>query len=220
MYIPKKILRFFGLFCLSYFLLYFFLSLPAVFNAQMQFLKASGKTVTKNFLPKAYFDIDVREKPEQETAAQFFLIFANQKEVDKALAESRRKGRQAVQLDVRQRGLYIERFWVLPLAFLLSLVLLTPVHWQKKLTGLSVCLGIFLIYELFRLFIYAFNYIAAERIGIYELDGFTFEFVNMLYENLAIGSTLILLTFLWVAVFFKKSDWRKMLVRMGGTAAV
>ncbi len=105
-------------------------------------------------------------------------------------------------------------FFILPMSFLLSLIIASPVRLKQKL--IAILLG-FIVLQLFIYLKFAFTVLAypEDRFAFILLPGFIRSVINLgsdvFVHKMEAGSNLIMSVFIWLAVTFRKKDYSQFL---------
>lgn len=214
MTLVKSLLKYFGLFLLVYFTLTGITYIPTVKTAIAPVGIAYTKGVMNTFYSKAYTDIQSsREEP--INVYHLIVSFQNQKTVDKAIAEARKQRAPSVKLDTKFFDFFIDIKFLFPFLFIVSLIIITPVPWKRKLLGLAISLALVLVFITIGLcFVTSYNMANAD-IGIYDLSDSTLALYKKLgtIVNPMTDMTFALLVYL--SVFFRKEDFKKAMGSIG-----
>ncbi len=103
-------------------------------------------------------------------------------------------------------------FFILPMTFLLSLIIVSPVRLKQKL--IALLLG-FVIIQLFIYMKFALTVLAypEDKFALILLPSFIRSVVNLgadvFVHKMAAGSNLIMSVFIWLAVTFRRKDLTK-----------
>ena len=207
--ILKPVLKFFGIFCLSYILLYFALGKGPAHQAHRSFFMTISEPFLQAMLPKT--TLSLKEGIREEFAAenQINVLYNNKEELDRLIAEAR-KNPNAKELQIKsyETTLLFQEGVIIPIIFLLSLIIATPLKWKEKLMAILVGLLCMYIFILFKTWIYTLHTISVEKIGVYEFTPPLSSIVSFFGKNLRIGASTIVGTLIWVLVAVRKTDWR------------
>ena len=141
-----------------------------------------------------------RSKPDVQT-----IVYLMNKE------EFERKKAANTPVNVR----FIEDNWLndyLPVAFLIALIIASPIGWKRMLAALALGLlviHVFIFIGMWFSFLYNFNINPALQ--VLELKGISEKLVSFFYELLSKnpGTGVIMAIITWVLVSFNFSDWKR-----------
>ena len=218
MFPVKSILKRLLFFCLGYLALLLFFNIPGVRNAGTDLYSSGADVFLSTLLPQGFIHAERSQKVEAEGLGVVRVLFGNQQKVDKQMAEAKQTGQQTASLDLRDFQVRSEEFFVMPLIFFLSLLLITPVTWRKKLIGAAWGLPLLLFFTWVKLLCYTLYHFTEFPTGVYELSGLSFRLVSFVFDYLKMGANLLAATLVWVLVAFRFSDWRKILGEIGASA--
>lgn len=166
------------------------------------------------FYKKAYSNIK-SSKDVPPNPYHLIVSFQNDKTVQKAIAEARKNRSPKVNLDTKFFDFHIDIKLLFPFLFLLSLIIITPVPWQRKLKGLAISFLIMYLFITMGLcFVTSYN-IASANIGIYEVSDSTLAFYKKLGTIVNPMTDMTFAMLLWILVFFRKDDFKKVLEGFG-----
>lgn len=163
----------------------------------------TGKLLT-SLLPDAIFISDPNRIAQEEISSQITLAYANRAAITKAVRRSGEVG-----MDVRLLNYEIDPIFLMGTFFFVSLVLISPISWQRK--GISLLIGGTILYLLNSLLLYTFaiQRISEASIGIYELSTQKATFFKTLSDVLNNANIFVLPLIIWGLVTFRRGDLRK-----------
>lgn len=203
--IRKYLFRYFLPFCLLYGALIGTSYISGVRSAWFSFARSHTEGVMNIVLPKAMFITDpARLGVKEEGVENFTVAFANRKAVD----DARRSKSQTVEVDFRNFKLNITEFFLMPLFFLFSLIIITPISWKRKGIALLVGLGILYLFKCFHLYIVGLYQLDQSQLGVYELGEAAKSMVARLRLTLHTALAFVLPVFIWIGVCFRIDDWK------------
>ncbi len=204
--IRRYLLRYFLPFCLLYGALIGTSYLSGVRSAWFSFARSHTEGALNTVLPKAMFITDpARMGIKEEGHENFTIAFANRQAVEDA---RKVKGKKTVNVDFRNFKLNITEFYLMPLFFLFTLILITPISWKRK--GIALFLGLLLLYlfKCFHLYIVGLYQLDQSQLGVYELGQTGKTIVGRLRLTLHTALAFILPVFIWIGVCFRTDDWK------------
>jgi hypothetical protein len=134
-----------------------------------------------------------------------------QEKIDEKIEEARRLGKTDLEVPYRFISYQIFEFFVVPMIFLLSLIIATPMSNTSKLKQGAIAVGVMLAFLLLKLYILTLFSVSKARIDVYELGDGAMNFLLTLVSILTMGFSIILAFFLWLVFVFRKSDLRRLL---------
>ena len=97
--------------------------------------------------------------------------------------------------------------FTIPLLFLISIFIATPIAVRQKLKGLLWSAIILLVFLLFKVLLLALFNISNARIGVYELTDASMSSLNTLISMFSLGFSMSLALILWLIWGFRKSSF-------------
>lgn len=212
MQLLKPFLKFLGIFCLSYILLYWILGTGAILDVHRStFTNVSGSFI-KSTLSKASFTIKEGAKGDPATENEIKILFNNKAELERLIEEAKKQAPSQRQLTIESEEtsiLFVEAV-LIPLIFLISLILATPMNWKSKLKALAFGILLMYLFIFFKIWVYMLFIIYKATIGIYEFTSPVSNIISLLGNNLRIGASTIFGTLIWVLVAVRNSRWKEL----------
>ena len=208
-YLP--IAKYLGAFLLIYFLLFGIFSIPSVAEGATNTYRKITQPIFQAIYPDAYLrlDPDPAKKPNPNLIR---VIYSSQAEVDRQIQFARQRGDNRINMSGISYDLYFNLLFTTYIIYLITLIIITPIHWKSKLW--AVCLGsvIFFIFTVFKVAILLLNLFNKSATDMYKLGDFGTAFVERLAVLLgSLGFSAFIVILIWVLVAFRKSNWRKLL---------
>ena len=212
MQLLKPFLKFLGIFCLSYILLYWVLGSGTILDSHRSFFTKFSGSFIESTLSKTSFTFKEGIKGDAATENEIIILFNNKAELQRLIEDAKKKAPSERQLTINseETSIFFVEAVLIPLIFVISLILATPLTWKGKLKALA--LGILLIYFFifFKIWVYLLYIISAAKIGIYEFTSPVSNIVSLLGNNLRIGASTIFGTLIWVLVAVRNSSWKEL----------
>ncbi|NOT37761.1 MAG: hypothetical protein HOP11_10330 [Saprospiraceae bacterium] len=202
----KDIFRFAGLFILCYFVCIFLYRVDFVKSMINKPLRSYSVGWISSFLPSA-------EISQQNIAgksgidAEMYLIYGNPILIEKAKKEAKQSGQAYATIPTKSMELHLFEMFVVPVFFLISLFIATPLILKEKMKGLLISLLIIFMFISIKLICLSTFEISNSRIGIYELGDSEMKTLSILLGVFSLGFTLMLSFILWLVFGFKKSNF-------------
>ncbi len=200
------ILRFAGWFVLTYLVLlicYQSSFVSSVINITIRDLSTS---MVSTVLPSA--DISQQNlKGKSNGSSDMYLVYGNPYLIQKAKEEAKTSGQAYASIPTKSLELHLFEMFVVPLFFLISLFIATPMVWKEKLKAFGISTGLVLVFILIKLVILVQFEISNARIGIYEFGDTGMKIMARCLSIFSLGFTLMLSFILWLAFGFRKSKF-------------
>lgn len=207
------------IFCASYAALFGVLGIPAIQHGVADLFSGVAKPLMGLLLPKAYLHVERERKEDLEALHLVRVLFGNQQQVAEQMEGARKAGQQKASLSLQEFKIKMDDFLVMPLVFFLSLLVITPVPWQRKVAGAlwgSLLIGLFSWVKL--LFYTLYNF-AQFPTGVYEITGLGYQMAAFVHDYVKMGANILFATLVWALVAFRQSDWQKVLNAISGQPA-
>ena len=203
--IRRYLFRYFLPMCLLYGALIGTSYISGVRSAWFSFARSHTEMTLSTVLPKAMFITDpARMGIKEEDQERFTVAFANKQAVD----DARRSKSKTVQVEFKNFSLNITEFFLMPLFFLFSLIIITPISLKRKGIALLVGLLILYLFKCFHLYVVGLYQLDQSQLGIYTLGDTTQMIVSRLRLTLHTALAFVLPVFIWIGVCFRMDDWK------------
>lgn len=206
----KPIIRFALFFILSYFVLTATVNWTGLDGTLNGFFRGLSKTT----LNMTFSDLKFNTKPSREGGAlddnKMIVEFEwTEEKIERAIEEARRRRQADLEVPYRFISYQIFEFFIVPLLFLLSLIIATPMGNKAKLRSGAIALGLMLLFMLIKLYILTLFSVSKARIDVYELGDGAMNFLLTIVSLLTMGFSIMLAFFLWLVFVFRQSDLRQ-----------
>lgn len=171
--------------------LYAVLMLPWFDDAYASAFRAGANVFFRNVgdTGRAYFRPNSVEHPTEDTTVEFGNLRVP-------------GARGAFEIDTRNMG-------YLATAFLISLILATPIPWSRRLIGLLIGLALISVFAAFRLYLQLVDvYSQSNPLSVYTLSPFWQKGLLILKKVLSMTPVTMYIApvFVWILVCFRRSD--------------
>jgi len=213
----RKLIQFLLLFFVAYGVTVFIMSSGPVKPALHGFYKNTSVGVTELFLSRTEVQSQFGQDGRRKDYDRFLIrIGASQEEIQKRINEARRAGLSEISNPVCDIPFKPFEFYTVPLVFILSLLLVTPMSVKQKVIKLAIGLMLMLSYLWLKFLIqvlFSINFI--YPIGMYEFGSFGKDMLEFLSQAMTMGLSIILGVIIWLALSFRQlpADQLKQLFR-------
>ncbi len=208
--LTKRLLLFLLFFVLSYLFLYFLVNTESINRLNASFLETTALSTVQTLLPKAKYEHRVDFT---ETRTILVLGFVNKEKLQEMIAEAKAKGAKTLDFDVEEVRYYVDYF-VLPLIFLFSLIIATPISIKQKLLALLWGFLLFTAYYVFKIFLFMLMHISTNNIGIYDFgEGFE-SALKSLTRVMELNFSMLMAVLIWLLVALSKSNWKEIILQL------
>jgi hypothetical protein len=202
----KDILKFVLIFIVSYGSFIYLFSLPSV----QLFINRSFRTVVefsvKQALPKAYIDTQEDQNTDAPFNPNIFYIIYGNPEVIKAEKNFAEKQQlKEYTISTYSIQFYIFELFTVPVVFLISLFVATPLQWKILLRSILISMLILFALIIGKCILLTLFMIANLKIGVYNLNETTLYIVYRVAMMLRLGLSIIVVFCLWLMFGFKNS---------------
>ncbi|MEP7196335.1 MAG: hypothetical protein ABI851_07420 [Saprospiraceae bacterium] len=202
----KAIIRFAITFVISYGLCLFMFQTNLLSGIINRFNKAVCTSWISTTLPSADISTqDINDKT--KSASDIYLVYGNPLLIQKAKEEARQSKQAYATLPTKSMELHLFEMFVVPLFFILSLFVATPIAWKEKLKGLVISFVLLYAVILLKLLMLSLFEISNSRIGVYELGDSSMNLLSKVLGIFTLGLSLSLAFILWLIFGFRKSSF-------------
>lgn len=201
----NKLLLFLGMFFLAYALIIIAMSSGFLKPALHSFYKNSSIAVAEGILGRSEIQSQFERDGRTMNYDRFIIrIGANEAEIQRRIAEARKLMLKEISNPVCDIPFKPFEFYTVPLAFILSLLIVTPGRWQKVLIRILLGFGIMMFFLWFKFLIqvlFSINFI--YPIDMYELGSLGKSLVSFLSQAMTMGLSVILGVIIWLSLSFR-----------------
>lgn len=129
----------------------------------------------------------------------------SQNKIDKVIAEARRTGQSDIQVPYRFITYLLFEFFIVPMIFILSLIIATPMELRKKLIFGGLAYLVMFVFLLVKLLLLTLFSISKAQIDVYELSHGSMSVLQTLASVMTMGFSVIVAFFIWLILVFPKS---------------
>ncbi len=210
-----SLLKYFGIFLITYAVLYSISTAKPVATFTNNAYRAISTPILQSIFPKAYLKLEHDSPPESDIYT-IRAVFTSKKIIEEAQQAARQQGAAKVDLKAQEYDLYLHRMFTTFLLFLISFILITPIGWKQKLVAIIIGGFLFYAYTVFKIYIFLADLFNRSGLGIYELGatgGNIIEGISYVIKSL--GMSALVVVIIWVLVAFRKSNWKNILEKVG-----
>ncbi len=177
---------------------------PAVYGAIGDAITSSCKVLfsAAHIESQPVFGEDNRVKHDK-----MFLVFGNPKQIEEVVQQAKGSGLTEIHLPTRSAQLFLFELAMVPLLFIVSLFIATPMSLRIKLANTAIALFILMAFIIFKVWVYTAYSISSHRIGIYEFSEVRMNALNRLIGFLSLGFSIVLGVILWLFLGFRQSSF-------------
>ena len=203
----NPILRFAVFFIGSYFLLTGATQLPGINGTINAIFRGISKTALSTSLPQLKINTKAaRENGVLDDNKMIVEFEWTEEKVQAAIAKARRLRQADLQVPYRFISYLIFEFFLVPMLFLISLILATPMALKPKVKWGSIAVLALLMFLLLKLYLMTIFSVSNARIDVYELSNTTMSRLQWLAGVMTMGLSIMLSFFIWLIFVFRKSD--------------
>lgn len=201
-----EILKFAGWFVLTYLVLLISYQSNFVSSLINKSLRSLSTSTASLVLPSA--DISQQNlKGKTNSSSDMYLVYGNPYLIQRAKDEAKASGQAYASIPTKSLELRLFEMFVVPLFFIISLFVATPMNLKDKLKAFGITMGIVILFILIKLVILVTFEISNARIGIYELEDTGMSLLARCLGVFSLGFTLMLTFILWLILGFRKSNF-------------
>ncbi len=201
----KSISRFAILFVLFYALCLLLFQSSVVSKPVNQLLKGISTGWIAALLPSA--DISSQQVASSKSASDIYIVYGNPVLIQAAKEYALKNKQQYATLPTKSMEIHLFEMYIVPVFFLLSLFVATPMSIKNKTVGIIIGVLILVLYILIKLLCLSLFEISNAQIGIYELSDKLMRNLSTLLGVLSLGLTITLAFVIWLIFGFRKSSF-------------
>jgi hypothetical protein len=202
----KDILKFVVLFLMSYGILIYLCNQKLAQSLINDNFRHTVEYFIKATLPNAYIETQNYVDANGITDHNLFHVVYGNPEVIHAEKEfATKQGLKEYKISTYSFQVYIFHMLIVPLVFLLSIFLATPMPWRSKLKSITISLLLLLALIIGRCILITLFEIANIKIGIYMLNDSSLYLCFKLVSMLTLGFSIMFVFFLWLLFGLKNS---------------
>jgi hypothetical protein len=208
-----KILKFTLFFLLAYGLSVFLVSKVPGADSIYTLIRNSVGGVVGIALPSAQIESQVFSDPAtgKSDVSAMYLVYGNPVLMKKTMEEALASGVTQVTLPTRSISFRLFEMFMVPLLFLVSIFIATPMNHKHRWMGLIWTLLILFVFLLIRCVVISLFSISNDRIGVYELEDSSMKFLQTVISIFSLGFSMSLAFVLWLIFGFRHSVFIDML---------
>ena len=208
----NPILKFAIIFIGAYFLLTGVTQLPGVNGTINAIFRGISKTALGTSLPQLKINTKAaRENGILDDNKMIVEFEWTEEKVQAAIAEARRLRQADLQVPYRFISYLIFEFFLVPLLFLFSLILATPMPIKTKMKTGSIAILVLLAFLLIKLYLMTIFSVSNAQIDVYELSHSTMSRLQWLAGVMTMGLSIMLSFFIWLIFVFRKSELKDLI---------
>ncbi|MBK7812693.1 MAG: hypothetical protein IPO62_07425 [Saprospiraceae bacterium] len=203
------ILKFSGIFLICYLICLGLFTQSFIGNAAYKLLRGISTKSIQWVLPSAHIESQEYIDPSsgKKDPSAMYLVYGNPLLIKKAMDEARKSGQSQANIPTRSIVFRLFEMFLVPILFLISIFVATPLTIKEKLKGLCCSLVILLLFLVLRCIILAMFNISNDQIGIYEYSNGTMDNLSFLVSVFTLGFNMSLAFVLWLYFGFRKSSF-------------
>ena len=203
----RQLIKFFIFFLIAYGALLFCFYSDAVRIKMNSFYSKTTSSFIKLGLPSAHIETQNVFLPNRKIDPQkVFLVYGNPETIKNEMEEARRNRLSEVKISTKSTHFYFFELFTVPLLFLASLFIATPMKLGQKLLNLIIAMLFMFLYINSKTIFYALSVISDSTIGIYKLSQSSSSMLTRFINLTSLGFSITLAFILWLIFGFRKSE--------------
>ncbi len=171
------------------------------------FAKSLVEGTLESFLPDAYIETqDVQSAQGKMDWNSFYVVYGNPKTIQMEQLEAQKSQATEYRISTYSFTLFIFQLFTVPIVFIISLFLATPMDWKKKLKSILIAVAIILAVILSKCILLALFNISNTGIGVYSLSETQMNIIVRVVAMLSLGFSIISGFVLWLVFGFRYSQ--------------
>jgi hypothetical protein len=205
----RTILKFTLLFLLAYGLSVLLVSKIPGGNGIYSLIRNAVGGVVGISLPSAHIESQVFSDPAtgKSDPSAMYLVYGNPVLMKRTLDEARSGGVSQITLPTRSITFKLFEMFMVPLLFLISIFIATPMSNKYRWKGLIWTLMILFVFLLMRCVAISLFSISNDRIGVYELEDSGMNILQNLISVFSLGFSMSMAFILWLTFGFRYSKF-------------
>ena len=180
--------------------------IPQVGAACNAIYRQPTEWLLKGLFPKAY--LHLKSRPGDADA--IVVEYASKEKIAQAQMEARTSGGQ-VQIPGKITDMKFYNMFLSFHLFFLALILLSPITWKEKLTGIVIGSVLFYLFTVFRISLSLIVLFNQPDVAIYQTGAFWLNTSKSILYFLTLGVKVLVVLLLWVLLAFRKQNWKELL---------
>jgi hypothetical protein len=205
--LKNPIVRFLGIFLLSYFVLtalYNFAPVKEGVNGMLRGVTAGWLNTT---MPKLEFSTRPDRQGAKVDDNKMMVDFKwTEEKINQVIEQARRTGQANIEVPHRFISYLLFEFFIVPIIFLLSLNISSPVKRKEKWLWGGVGLLVLMAFLLIKLRFLTMFSVSKAQIDVYELGHSAMTTLQWLASLMTMGFSVIIAFFIWLGLLFPKSQ--------------
>lgn len=202
----KDILKFVGIFLLSYGLLIYLFNFQPVKSIVSKIFRSTVEYTVKMALPEAYIQtqdyLDEQHKIEPNV---FYMVYGNPAVIKAEKEFATKHEMKEYTISTYSKQVYVFHMLTVPVAFLISIFIATPIPFKLKLKSIGISLFLLLIVIVAKCIFLTYYGIADSKIGIYTMSDSALNLSGRIAMMLTLGFSIIFGFSLWLLFGFRNS---------------
>lgn len=180
--------------------------IPQVGAACNAIYRQPTEWLLKGLFPKAYLHLKARPGD----ADAIVVEYASKEKIAQAQMEARTSGGQ-VQIPGKITDMKFYNMFLSFHLFFVALMLLSPITWKEKLTGIVIGSVLFYLFTVFRISLSLIVLFNQPDVAIYQTGAFWLNTSKSILYFLTLGVKVLVVLLLWVLLAFRKQNWKELL---------
>ena len=180
--------------------------IPQVGAACNAIYRQPTEWLLKGLFPKAYLHLKARPGD----ADAIVVEYASKEKIAQAQMEARTSGGQ-VQIPGKITDMKFYNMFLSFHLFFFFFMLLSPITWKEKLTGIVIGSVLFYLFTVFRISLSLIVLFNQPDVAIYQTGAFWLNTSKSILYFLTLGVKVLVVLLLWVLLAFRKQNWKELL---------
>ncbi len=205
----KKLLLYLLLFCLAYLGLTLLFSTQSIQNNFTENFRGGSEWWLNFVFPKADFYVKKDDSAKAANETGLKILFVNPAEIERLKKEAIASG--ATKLNVKPPAvlrLDVTTSFTVLLAFLWSLILLTPIPLVQRLIAFISGTILLILVVALRIYFIGKAGLVSNPVGVYEASGFWASFYQTIAAGWTMGVNVFFVLLIWILVAFAVNGQR------------
>ncbi|MBK8451632.1 MAG: hypothetical protein IPL42_17090 [Saprospiraceae bacterium] len=202
----KDIFKFIGIIIATYAVIMLLLNVSFLEKPFNSIFRQSLESIVKLSFPDAYIETqDFLNAKQKSDPNVFYLVYGNPAVIKAEADYAAKQNLSEYKISSYSSQFYIFQLFTVPLVFLISIFVATPIPFNKKFINLGFSILCFLVFIYFKSYLLTLFSISNSQIGIYQLNDSSMAMLSRIISALTLGLSIILIFCIWLIFGFRNS---------------
>ena len=196
-------LRFFVAFFLLYATLIGLSLIPRVGFFFSSLYQGPTEPLLQALLPNAFLQL----RSDEADPNLIWIEYASKKQVMEQMAQAQGQNQRSMTVQGRNSPLQFYNLFLTFYLFFFALMVLSPIRFVEKMWKLALGTVLFYLFTVFKVWLQLMSTFNEPEIAIYSTAEFPLRIIRGCLASLTMGTNILLVLVLWIALVFNKDNW-------------